>query len=166
MQSSDSVLIVEDDPDWQETLGAMLSEASYRCKLAIDYNGGLKELGKQRPLALILDLQLRTERPEDEDFLGWKLARQALELDVPIIVVTGHASVPEANKAFRKYKVIAFLDKGHLNKTELLARVAEGVEASRQKHLSDSEKQHALKRMRELFFRGGPIATRTGKRRG
>ena len=166
MQSPDLILIVEDDPDWQEMLSSMLSRAGYRGKLATDFNSGLKELGKERSSALILDLQLRTERPEDEDFLGWEFARQALELDVPIIVVTGHASVWEANKAFRDYGVIALLDKGQIGKTDLLERAAEGVETSRDKHLSGSEKQHALKKIRELFFGGKKITLRINKRKG
>jgi len=165
MQSSGIVLVVEDDPDWQETLCEMLSKAAYSYKLATDYNSGLKELRKQDISALILDLQLRTEHPENEDFIGWSLAQQALERNVPIIVVTGHASVSEANKAFRKYKVIAFLDKGLLNETELLARVSEGVEASRQRKFSDSEKQRVFQQMQELFFGGKPIKPGTGKRR-
>jgi DNA-binding NtrC family response regulator len=160
VQSLDRVLIVEDDPEWQEEVSSMLSEAGYDYELAADYETGLDALCKTRLLALILDLKLRTDPPENEDFVGWQLAQEALDRDVPIIIVTGHPSVTRARRAFRDYKVIDFLDKEHLTRQELIERVSEGIEASRRKQLSSGETQKAIEKIREIFYGGKRVSVK------
>lgn len=160
MQSSNPVLVVDDDPDWREELRSALAEAGYECRVVADYEAGLNALRELRLLALILDLQLETERPENEDFMGWKLAQEAVDCDVPIIIVTGHPSVDRARRAFREYGVIDFLDKEHLSRRELTDRMSETVKASRQKRLSDQGKQTAVEKIREVFYGGGRIRLR------
>lgn len=150
MQSSDSVLIVDDQPEWLDRFNSIVSEAGYQCEVAGSYEDGLDAL-RRRPSVLVLDLQLRAVRLSDEEFMGWRLAQQALLYNVPVVVVTGYGSIEDANRAFRKYRVVAFLDKGKLTKTELVARVAEGVKASLSALLSGDAKQSAVDKLQEVF---------------
>jgi DNA-binding NtrC family response regulator len=147
------ILIVEDDPDWQKELSSILSEAGYQCEIAEDYATGLESLRGHCPSTLLLDLQL-CKHNTNEEFLGWKLAKQALESSVPIIIVTGHPSVSGARKAFRDYRVIDFLDKEKLDREELERRVSEGVKASQEHSLSLPERERALEKLRERFYKG------------
>jgi DNA-binding NtrC family response regulator len=164
MQLSNRLLIIEDEPDWQDELVSMLSEAGYDCKVAADYATGLDELNQHKPSALVLDLKLRTKQAEHEEFMGWKLAERALKQEVPVVVVTGHPSIARANRAFREFRVLAFLAKDSLTKEELTERVAEGVEVSRQRLFSGMEAEEAVAKIRDIFYRG--IRIQIKKERG
>lgn len=165
MVSSDPILIVEDDPDWQDELCTILGAVGYKCEIAPNFESGLVKLVEHRPMTLVLDLKLRSDLPEDEGFLGWRLARQALELDIPIIIVTGHPSVARARKAFRDYKVIDFFDKLDMDKEELISRVSDGVKASQERTLTPALRQHALEQLRRMFYGGMPIRPNSPKER-
>ena len=156
------ILIVEDDPDWQNELQKMLSSTGYKSKISSNYGEAVDALDKERPSILMLDLKLK-EGESDEDLQGWKIAEIALEKDVPIIVVTGHPSVSRARRAFREYKVVDFLDKERLTKTELVIRVLEGIKASQQRQLSDPEKQKAIEKIKKIFYQGQRIKPRRHK---
>lgn len=157
MSPSNLVLIVEDDKYWRDELVRILSDSGYRCIAACNYESGLDKLRNHHPFTLVLDLQLRNPHTEDEEFVGWKLAQEALEYDVPIIIITGHPSVARARKAFRVYKVIDFFDKADFNKGELIRRVSEGEKVSREKSLSSSAKQRAISELRRMFYGGEGI---------
>jgi DNA-binding NtrC family response regulator len=154
VQNQGTILIVEDDIDWQEELSSTLKSAGYECEIAGDYSTGLEKLRQNSPLTLVLDLQLRSDHLKDESFKGWELAQHALENNVPIVIVTGHPSVASARKAYRQYKVIDFFDKMSLDSEELIRRVSEGVEAAKESSLSINEKRKAVKKLREMFYQG------------
>lgn len=153
MSASRVILIVENQPDWQEMLSRMLTEAGYTCKLAADLKTGLEAFRLYRPAALVLDLQLGPELPPREEFRGWRLAEQALRRQIPTIIVTAYASTARANKAFRRYKVIAFLDKGDLRQEDLVEVVSEAVEASQQSPPSEKDIQTLIDAGRYTFAR-------------
>jgi CheY-like chemotaxis protein len=140
VQTSDVILIVENQRDWREMLSRMLTDAGYKCELAADVKAGLQALSTYRPTALVLDLQLGSELPEGE-FRGWKLAEWALNHRIPTIIVTAYPSYTRVSKAFHKYKVAAFLDKGELRQEDLVEAVSEAVEESQRRHLSKKSLQ-------------------------
>lgn len=153
-----SVLIVEDDQGWRELLSKILTTAGYSCIPAQDYDAGEKMLIEQKPSVLVLDLQLRRWQRNSSKFLGWKLAKLALKSRVPVIVATGHGSVPLANDAFREHKVIAFLEKSPFDRAKLIEAVAEGMEEFRYRKMSDEEVSKCVEKMRAIFWGGKEIS--------
>jgi DNA-binding NtrC family response regulator len=154
---ADKVLIVEDREEWRQLLCNVLVGAGYICTPVKDFITALKVLREQDPSALVLDLQLKESVSNSSEFQGWKLATEALKSKVPVVVVTGHASVPLANDAFREYKVVAFLEKIPFDRDRLLSAVADGVEESRLRQVSEDEADNAIARIRKLFRKGERI---------
>jgi len=154
---ADKVLIVDDVEAWYTLLHQVLANAGYDCSGAKDPKTALELLQKILPAALVLDLQLGESESTEAEFQGWILAQEALKLNIPVVVVTAHASVPLANEAFRKYKVLAFLEKSPFNRESLLSATADGIKESRLRRLSEEETDNAIAKIRDLFRRGSRI---------
>lgn len=78
-----SILIVDDDAEVLDTLGFLLEESDYEVKTASDGKGMFKELDKNIPDLIFLDVSLGEES-------GFELALQIRKsLSVPIIMLTG-----------------------------------------------------------------------------
>lgn len=79
----DTVLIVDDDLEILDTVGFLLEDAGYRVVTALDGGGMFKELDKEFPDLVILDVTLGEEN-------GFELAMQIRKTStVPIIMLTG-----------------------------------------------------------------------------
>jgi len=149
--ASDVILIVENQRDWREVIRQMLAEAGYMCEVAADVKTGLDALNTLYPMALVLDLRLGSESPERESFRGWELAEWALRHQIPTIIVTAYPSYAGVSKAFRKYKVIDYLDKGELRQEDLVKAVSEAVEASRRRHFTDRSTQALIDELQTVI---------------
>jgi len=60
MQKQVKILVVDDDPDIQEAIGAVLEACSYQTVMASDGNEALIKLKDERPDLMILDLLMPT----------------------------------------------------------------------------------------------------------
>ena len=85
----DKVLIIEDDLDVREVVQVCLDKEGYETCMAGDGLAGIREFYAQRPDLVVLDIGL----PKMD---GWEVCRRIRELsDVPIIMLTGQADVPQ-----------------------------------------------------------------------
>ena len=79
------VLVVEDDPDLNEMLGAYVRLAGFTYRPALDGGTALRELRSQRPALVLLDLML----PDIDGFeVCRRLRDDAATRDVPVVIVS------------------------------------------------------------------------------
>jgi DNA-binding response OmpR family regulator len=81
-----TVLVIEDDPDIQELLHALLRRAGYGVVDATTGREGLRTFHQSRPELVILDVGL-------PDLAGWEVLERIRDMsDVPVLVLTARAS--------------------------------------------------------------------------
>ena len=81
------LLIVEDDPDTRNTMGAMLSDLGYSVVDAADGRRALEALRSLRPDLVLLDYGLPAPK-EGDDFLRAKAADTEIA-SIPVVVMSG-----------------------------------------------------------------------------
>ena len=118
------ILIVDDDPDIRESLGDMLSHEGYRVQSVPDGSEALQCVKHQRYSAALLDIQL-----PDLDGLSVLKVMMELDPDLPIIILTGHASTENTIGSLVK-GAFAYLTKPY-NKQELTAILRRAVSVKR-----------------------------------
>ena len=84
-QSSDVILVIDDDRDFGELVTRMLDQRQYRCALAGNGADGLRLACELRPQAIVLDALL-------PDLSGWSvlaaLKADDRTADIPVLVLT------------------------------------------------------------------------------
>jgi FixJ family two-component response regulator len=112
MKTDDFVLIVEDDKDWGNIIKSLIKKHfELDCRLTKNYTNSVKLLKSATPLALILDLNLGSNKFNESAWGGWHLARTAKEKHIPFIIVTGHPRDDRIIRAFKDFGVADFFDK-------------------------------------------------------
>jgi len=86
--TTDSILLIEDEPDVLELLRLNLGKAGYRILVASDGLAGLKLAREEKPDAVVLDLMLPEMRGED---VCRELKSSASTADIPVILLTAKA---------------------------------------------------------------------------
>jgi PAS domain S-box-containing protein len=114
------ILIVDDDPDIRESLGDMLCHEGYRVQAVPDGTEALQCVKRERYSAALLDIQL-----PDVDGLSVLKVMMELDPDLPIIILTGHASTENTIGSLIK-GAFAYLTKPY-NKQELTAVLRRAV---------------------------------------
>jgi DNA-binding NtrC family response regulator len=91
------VLVVDDEPDMAQATAAILRRAGHEATLETDAARALDHLGARRPDLLVTDLRM-----PGVDGLALVEAARALTPPVPVVVLTGYASVASAVDAMRR----------------------------------------------------------------
>jgi FixJ family two-component response regulator len=130
------IAIVDDDPSAREGLRALIESAGWRAETFASAQEFLGRSDAEAPSCLILDLQL-------PGLSGLDLQKRMAEagLEIPIVFLTGHGSIPASVQAM-KAGAVEFLTKP-FDEEELLQAVQEAIERDRR-----AQQQHA--EMREL----------------
>lgn len=114
------VVVVEDDPDVQQMLAALLQDAGYDVRVASDGPRALEVVRQSRPDLVLLDVTL----PGALD--GFDVARllraNVLPDDVPVLAVTARVR-PEDRRRGEEAGVNDYLAKPH-DIDDLLSRIA------------------------------------------
>jgi DNA-binding NtrC family response regulator len=103
-------VVVDDDADFAQTLGVLLSREGYSVVTEHTYSGAVQYLANHRPDILITDIRLGKEN-------GWQLAKQARAHDpnLQVIVITGNANHLDADAEYWRLPVfLKPLDPDHL----------------------------------------------------
>jgi CheY-like chemotaxis protein len=87
------ILVVDDVPDWRDTLAGLLFDAGYTVYTAADSDQALTLLGQKHPHIAVLDVRLKESDAANRE--GILLMRRIKQCDptVAIIVLTGYADV-------------------------------------------------------------------------
>jgi two-component system response regulator FixJ len=133
-----TVIIVEDDSDYAESLASLVTAMGFRPHI---YASGLDFLDNHSgdlPGCILLDLKL----PDINGLTVLERLRNGSGPE-PVIVLTGHADVPAAVKAMRN-GVVAFLQKQSFSETALWEAIHQAVALDGQQREARA-RQDALK---------------------
>ncbi len=83
------IVLVDDDPDIQESIKMVLENAGYDFKGAMNSDSGMALIGRENPDLVILDVMM--EQPDDGFFMAQDL--RARGVNIPIIMLTSVSSV-------------------------------------------------------------------------
>jgi len=136
--SSRRVLIVEDDAEWQSLLDRDIEAIGHQTKIVPRPNLASQVL-KQEPQDLVV-LDLVFDEADEKYVRAMSLLAELVEQSVPVIIVSGYGTILLADMAFRKYGVIAFIDKKHYDSAEFQAIVREIIGGA-QRLLTPEDKQ-------------------------
>ncbi len=142
--SEPTVFVVDDDASVRKSLRALMNSAGLRTEAYATGSEFLDAYDGQRPGCLILDLRLGAG--QDGLSLQDELRRQGSPL--PIIVLTGHATVTASVRAL-KNGAFDFLRKPVVPK-RLLQRVHEAIEADRKYREEAATRIEVAKRIASL----------------
>jgi len=144
---SDAVIaIVDDDPSVRKGLERLIRSAGWKAETFASAQEFLARPRAEAPSCLVLDLQLPGLSGLD---LQKRLAE--VELEIPIVFLTGHGSIPASVQAM-KAGAIEFLTKP-VDEQDLLKAIQEAIERDRRQR-----QQHA--EMRELRDRYESLTAR------
>jgi FixJ family two-component response regulator len=124
VSSEVTVFLVDDDPSVREAVGALIRSAGFRVERfasAQEFLAGPKSDG---PSCLVLDVQLPGLNGLD---LQSRMAE--IELEIPIVFITGHGDVPTSVRAM-KAGALEFLTKPFQDR-ELLEAIAAALQRDR-----------------------------------
>ena len=141
MRESDAVIaIVDDDPSVREGLRSLLRSAGWKVETFASGQEFLARPGAEVPCCLILDLQLPGLSGLD---LQKRMAE--VELEIPIVFLTGHGDIPASVQAM-KAGAVEFLTKP-FDEEELLQAIRAALERDRR----DRQRRAEISELRTRF---------------
>ena len=117
------ILIIDDNADIRNIINDLINDAGYKTRLAANYNQALNEIDKKLPDVAIIDVKLDKG---DNDGLELLSHIKTKDINIPVIIITGHANVEMAIKAL-KAGAFEFIEKP-FNQERLLNFVNRAVE--------------------------------------
>ncbi len=154
----DRILVVDDDPSWQELLReciesveASASGAGRSLTIAGSYAEAAALLDRRHFHLAFVDLRLREDARELE---GKELAHKLSELDegTAVVIATGHADVSTAITALKEWQVLDFVLKDAWNPGKVVQLVQSGVALGRTRYRSRYESAVELLRGEQDIF--------------
>jgi len=147
-----SILLVEDEPDWQERLVALLDKDEYAVVVSSSYEAALANLERSVFHLVITGNNLSYGRDPQSPPEGMMLAEyiSRMEPRIPVIICTAYITAENTRRAFKDLGVVDIIDKVSLDPEELRQTVASALTegylsttASRQAH-SKTRKAHVM----------------------
>jgi len=131
--SGASILIADDDEDFCRVFGQMLTMKGYRVDSVSAVGDIVKMLNNKQYDLLTLDLDW-----ENEDISGLNIYSQVREIDpfLPVLIITGHASIPTAVEATRM-GAFDYIEKMTAREKTLLI-IKNAIETGRLKRLNNA----------------------------
>ena len=140
------IAIVDDDPSVREGLSSLLRSAGLRVETFASAQEFLVRRGSEAPSCLVLDLQLPGLSGLD---LQKRMAE--VELEIPIVFLTGHGNIPASVQAM-KAGAVEFLTKP-FDDQELLNAIHEAVKRDRHIRQQHAERRELRDRYESLTAR-------------
>jgi CheY-like chemotaxis protein len=130
------VLVLEDDPLWQDTLRDVLEGQVAWLKAAATLAEALEALDHCYFNLAIVDISLKAGDPKDSQGMAFLqgLYARGLQDAVRCIVLTAYADVARVREAFHDYKVVDVMEKVPFTAQALTAKVDEALTANHLKH--------------------------------
>jgi two-component system nitrogen regulation response regulator NtrX len=148
-----TILVVDDEQDIRELVADVLEDEGYRTVLAATAAETFKKMEKGLPDCVILDVWL-----QDGDRDGLAILRHISECypDIPVIMISGHATIETAIHAIR-LGAFDFIEKPFKG-DHLLHLVRRAFETAKLKQENVSLRQQAFDEERELIGASGAVA--------
>jgi DNA-binding SARP family transcriptional activator/ActR/RegA family two-component response regulator len=126
------ILVVEDQPEWQELVGELLSDEGYGVRQADSYEHALAWLDRESFSVIFLDMMLHEFDLPVQNGTGWQLLDYLVEQRprTKIIILSGRATAGEAARLVRDYPIVNFIDKSEADvEAQILGAVHEATRA-------------------------------------
>jgi DNA-binding SARP family transcriptional activator len=130
--STARILVVEDQPEWQELVGELMADEGYGFCQADNYEHALAWLNRESFNVIFLDMMLHEFDLPVQGGTGWQLLDYLVEQRprTKIVILSGRATAGEAARLVRDYPIVNFIDKGEANVEEqILEAVREATRA-------------------------------------
>jgi FixJ family two-component response regulator len=128
------VLVVDDDPSMREQLRSLIRSVGLECETFASGDAFLDYRHPERPSCVVLDVLLPDASGLD---LPSRLERGGVQ--IPIIFITGHGTIPMSVRAM-KAGAVEFLTKP-FSAAELLGAIAQALERDRAARAARAEEQ-------------------------
>ena len=126
------ILIVDDNADIRFILDELIIDAGYKTRLAANFNQALTEIDKKLPDVAIIDVKL--DKGDNDGILLLDHIKNK-NPDLPVIMISGHATVQIAVEAIR-VGAYEFIEKP-FSKEKILNYVNRALESSQLKKEKD-----------------------------
>ena len=123
-----SVLVVEDNPAWQEILREYLVELGCVVDIAVDFTEARSKLQDGQFSLVTIDAHLGPRTRANEGILLMDYIRNQVDSQLPIIVVSGEINKQDLVRAFQKFAVVSVLLKEHFECSEFQAGVRKALQ--------------------------------------
>lgn len=110
-QSFGSTLVVEDDAGWRNLLSELLTESGFKVLTCTSYGEAQGLLKRENFQLAIVDLSLANSIKPVHNQDGYHLLTKINEADIPIIIVSGSASLDLIDLIYSEHNVFACLEK-------------------------------------------------------
>ncbi len=120
------ILVVDDEKDIRELIADILQDEGFTTRLAGDSDSCMREINREPPDLIILDIWLKDSRMDGIDIL--KTTRRD-NPDIPVVIISGHGNIEIAVAAV-KQGAYDFIEKP-FNIDQLLVVISRAMEASR-----------------------------------
>ena len=126
------ILVIDDNPDIRFLICNILEEQNFKVRSAANYDQAVLEINKRLPDLAIIDIKLDKPDKDGIDLLKLVIKKNKL---APIIMISGHATVPTAVEAIR-LGAYEFIEKP-FSKEKILNYVNRALEAASLKKEKD-----------------------------
>ena len=113
-------LVVEDDAGWRNLLSELLTESGFRVQTCTSYGEAQGLLKREHFQLAIIDLSLANSLKPVHNQDGYHLLVKIREADIPIIIVSGSASLDIIDRAYSEHHVFACLEKQSFDRSIFL----------------------------------------------
>jgi DNA-binding response OmpR family regulator len=122
------IVLVDDDPDIQESVKMVLENAGYEFRGAMNSENGMALIRQEKPDLVILDVMM--EQPDDGFFMAQDLRAKGIK--IPIIMLTSISSITgmKYTKDNEMVKVDEFIEKP-IAPAQLLGKIRKLLESGR-----------------------------------
>jgi len=105
------VLVVDNDPDFRDTLSGVLADAGYTVRPAANEGEALAAVTQEPFDFALIDVRLHEEGEEDESGLSLAMAFRALNPQIRVILITGYVRTTQIVRAIRYHGVVDVIEK-------------------------------------------------------
>ncbi len=119
------ILVIDDNPDIRFLVSNILEEQNYKIRTAANYDQAVLEINKRLPDLAILDIKLDKPDKDGIDLLKLIIKKNK---NIPVIMISGHATVKVAVEAIR-LGAYEFIEKP-FSKEKILNYVNRALESS------------------------------------
>lgn len=149
---SQSILVIEDAPNWQGQLTSILHEEGYKVETADDYIEALARLRHNGFALLVIDLRLSES---ETDRSGMDILSDAYEQQIPVVIVTAYGTLELAQQAFHDYGVYDFIDKHKFDGDHFRESIKQAIATNqlrqRPEPLTPEQKKKFEETVRKMF---------------
>ena len=92
------ILVIDDNPDIRFLICSILEEQNFKVRSAANYDQAVLEINNRLPDLAIIDIKLDKPNKDGIDLLKLVIKKNKL---TPVIMISGHATVPTAVEAIR-----------------------------------------------------------------